>query len=162
MEVTEIQIGVIKYFITECPRIDQLKEFKYIIIKNKVNILIRILEPYQLYNISDIPDLTVENFTNFQDGLVPTKEIIDRYIHIIEDAKKRYKNPNILVHCLSSLGRCPTLIAVSMIEENPRVDHCDVITYIRKKRPGAFNSKQIKWILNLKMKKKFEWKFWCN
>lgn len=147
MQVTEIEIGVVKYFITECPRIDQLEEFKHIIIKNKVNILIRILEPSQLYDVSDIPDLIVENFTDFQDGSVPTTEIMERYIQIIEDAKKKYKNPNILGHCLSSMGRMPTFLGISMIIEYPKMDRCDVIIYIRKKRPGSLNIKQINWLI---------------
>jgi protein tyrosine phosphatase type 4A len=160
MKVTEIEIGVVKYFITECPRIEQLEEFKHIIIKNKVNILIRILEPSQLYEIN-VPNLTVVDFTDFQDGSVPTTEIMERYIQIIEDAKKKYKNPNILGHCLSSMGRMPTFLGISMIYFNPKMDRCDIIIYIRKKRPGALNVKQMNWLIDLKIpSKKKSWKFW--
>jgi len=148
MKVTKIEIGVVKYFITKCPGVNEIEEFKHIIIKNKVNILIRIIEHSQLYDVSDIPDLIVENFTDFQDGSVPTLQVVNRYIQIIKDAKKKYKNPNILCHCLSSIGRCPTFLGISMIIENPKMDRCDVIIYIRKKRPGALNAKQVNWLID--------------
>jgi len=148
MKVTEFNFGVVKYFITECPNINQLEEFKNIIIKNKVDILIRILEHSRLYDISDIPDLVVENFTDFQDGSVPTLKVVDRYIQIIENAKKKYKNPNILVHCISSLGRAPTFLGISMIIENPKMNRCEIISYIRKRRRGALNIKQVNWLID--------------
>jgi protein tyrosine phosphatase type 4A len=161
MKFTKFEIGVVKYFITECPRVNEIEEIKNIIIKNKINILIRILEPYQLYDVSDIPGLIVENFTDFQDGSVPTTEIMERYIQIIEDAKKKYKNPNILGHCLSSMGRMPTFLGISMIIENSKMDRYDIIIYIRKKRPGALNAKQVNWLIDVKIpSKKKSWEFW--
>ena len=45
MKVTEFNFGVVKYFITECPNINQLEEFKNIIIKNKVPFLLNKLLP---------------------------------------------------------------------------------------------------------------------
>lgn len=163
MKITEIQVGVVKYFITECPSVNEIEEIKNIIIKNKINILIRILEPSKLYDVSDTPNLIIENFTDFQDGSVPTLQVVDRYIRIIEEAKKKYKNPNILGHCISSLGRCPTFLGISMIIEHPKMDRYDIITYIRKERPGALNSKQMNWLMDLKIpSKNKKWKFWKN
>ena len=136
MKVSKFKIGMIEFIVTECPHIDQLEEFKNIIIKNKVNILIRILEPSQLYDIS-VPNLTVVDFTDFQDGSVPTLQVIERYIQIIEDAKKKYKNPNILAHCVSSMGRCPTFLGISMIKENPKITAKDMITATGLSRRGV-------------------------
>jgi len=156
MKVSKFKIGMIEFIVTECPHIDQLEEFK-----NIINILIRILEPSQLYDIS-VPNLTVVDFTDFQDGSVPTLQVIERYIQIIEDAKKKYKNPNILAHCVSSMGRCPTFLGISMIKENPKIDRFEIINEIRKKRKGALNLKQVNFLLDIKIEenKKKWWNLW--
>lgn len=156
---TEIKIGVIKFVITEIPKKEQLIEYETLLKNFKVNFLIRIVDKSLLYEIN-VPNLTVIDFTDFEDGSVPSKEIVDRYISIIEDIKIKYTNPIISIHCYSSLGRAPTLICISMIKENPKINRYDMILYVRKKRPGAFNSKQLNWLLNVKIKEKTRWEFW--
>jgi protein tyrosine phosphatase type 4A len=123
-------------------------------------LLIRIVEKSLLYEIN-VPNLTVVDFTNFEDGSVPTKEIMDKYIKLIEDIKVKYTNPIVAIHCVSSLGRCPTFLGISMIIEHSKMDRYEIIIYIRKKRPGALNAKQVNWLIDVKIpSKKKSWEFW--
>ena len=146
MKTTEIEIGVIKFVITEIPKKEQLVEYETLLKNHQVDLLIRIVENSLLYEIH-IPGLIVIDFTNFQDGSVPTLQIMERYIKTIEEIKLKYSNPVIAMHCFSSLGRCPTFLSISMIIENPKMDIYDIIIYIRKKRPGALNRKQMDWLI---------------
>lgn len=160
MKVIELEIGVIKFVITEIPKKDQLMEYETLLKTRQIGLLIRIVEESLLYEIN-IPGLIVVNFTDFKDGSVPTKSIMDKYIKLIEDIKIKYTNPIVAIHCISSLGRCPTFLGISMIIENPKIDRYDMIMYIRKIRPGALNSKQMNWLIYLKIpSKKNKWMFW--
>lgn len=159
MRTTEIKVGVIKFVITEIPKKEQLADYETLLKNFEVNFLIRIVKKSLLYEIN-VPNLRVVDFTDFEDGSVPSKEIVARYISIMEDIKMKCINPIIAIHCYSSLGRAPTLISLSMIKENKKIDRHDMILYIRKKRPGAFNSKQLNWLLNVKIEEKIWWKFW--
>lgn len=160
MKVSKFKIGVTEFIITECPKLDQMDEFKNIIIKNKVNILIRIVEKSLLYEIN-VPNLTVVDFTDFEDGSVPSKQIMDKYIKLIEDIKVKYTNPIVAIHCVSSLGRAPTFLGIYMIIENPKLDRYDMINLIRSKRSFALNLKQVNWLIDLKIpSKKKSWEFW--
>lgn len=160
MKVTEIKIGVIKFVITEIPKKEQLVEYETLLKNHQVDLLIRIVENSLLYEIN-IPGLSIVDFTDFQDGSVPTNEIMERYIKVIEEIKLKCTNPVVAMHCFSSLGRCPTFLGISMIIENPKMDKYDIIIYIRKKRPGALNVKQVNWLIDFKIpSKKKSWKFW--
>jgi protein tyrosine phosphatase type 4A len=160
MKATEIEIGVIKFIITELPKKEQLTEYETLLKNHQVDLLIRIVEKSLLYEIN-VPNLTVVDFTNFEDGSVPTKEIMDKYIKLIEDIKVKYTNPIVAIHCVSSLGRCPTFLGISMIIEHSKMDRYEIIIYIRKKRPGALNAKQVNWLIDVKIpSKKKSWEFW--
>lgn len=161
MKVTEIKIGVIKFVITEIPRKEQLAEYETLLKNYQVNLLIRIVEKSLLYEIN-VQDLKVVDICDFEDGSVPSKEIVDRYIHVIEDISSLYTDPIVAIHCVSSLGRCPTLLGVSMIKQNPKIDRCDMVILIRNKRPKALNNKQMNWLIDLKLenKRKGWWEFW--
>lgn len=161
MKATEIKIGVIKFVITEIPKKEQLTEYETLLKNSHVDLLIRIVEKSLLYNIS-VPGLSIVDFTDFVDGSIPTKEIMERYVTLIEKIKLKCSNPVVAMHCMSSLGRCPTFLGISMIYFNPKMDRYDIIIYIRKMRPGALNSKQMNWLIDLKIQnnKKKIWEFW--
>ena len=146
--------------ITEIPKKEQLTEYETLLKNHQVDLLIRIVNESLLYEIS-VTGLIVVDFTDFEDGSIPSKEIVDRYIKIIEEIKLNYHNPVVAIHCVSSLGRCPTFLGISMIMENPKVDRCEIIIYIRKKRQGALNLRQVNWLMDFKIpSKKKKWEFW--
>lgn len=64
-----------------------------------------------------------------------TVEFNDKYI------AGEHNDPTIAIHCVAGLGRAPALVAIALIESG--MESLDAVTYIRRYRRGAFNSKQI-------------------
>ena len=83
---------------------------------------------------------------DFADGSVPSNELIQKWNQLLK------LNESILVHCSAGLGRAPLLVTISLIEKN--MGQIDAINFVREKRPGALNSKQIDWLIKYKPKKK--------
>jgi len=86
----------------------------------------------------------------FKDGSYPPIEIIDQWLQLVQSALE--SDENIAVHCVAGLGRAPVLVALALIECN-RMDSLDAIELVRKHRRGAFNSKQIQFLLKHKRKR---------
>ena len=53
--------------------------------------------------------------------------------------------PTIAIHCVAGLGRAPLLVAIALMEKAGMGAH-EAIGYIRKRRKGAINAKQLQFI----------------
>lgn len=87
----------------------------------------------------------------FQDGTVPSRSKISMWLRLIketfidntiDDAQVQY----IAVHCLAGLGRAPVLVGIALIEYG--MESHNAISLIRKNRPGALNSQQVRLLIN--------------
>jgi protein tyrosine phosphatase type 4A len=59
----------------------------------------------------------------------------------------------IAVHCVAGLGRAPVLVCVALIEYC-NMSPLDAVDYVRKRRRGAINAKQLKFLESYKPKMK--------
>jgi protein tyrosine phosphatase type 4A len=78
----------------------------------------------------------------FTDGGFPDNIIIRKWLKIIN----MY---NIIgIHCVSGMGRSPTLLAIGLIEKG--MDNIEVIEHIKWKRRGSFSDRQLQAIIKYK------------
>jgi protein tyrosine phosphatase type 4A len=165
MNVYEIKTKEINFIMTECPTEKNINIFIDILKTNNVTYLIRIIN--DLYDTTflhkEIPNLVVKNLY-FTDGDYPPIEIINEYNLFINDLIKKDNGikPCIAIHCVSSLGRAPCIIALQLINEKIFNERHLIIEFIRNKRRGAFNTKQLKWVLDYKPQQKKQPKFWIR
>ncbi|KAF7730084.1 Protein tyrosine phosphatase type IVA 1 [Apophysomyces ossiformis] len=87
----------------------------------------------------------------FGDGEAPPSHIVDVWLDLIESRFTRQDHtmhdgntPCIATHCVAGLGRAPVLVAIALIEEG--MPALDAVAYIRERRRGAINNKQLKFI----------------
>jgi len=82
----------------------------------------------------------------FGDGEAPSDEIISDWLRLVNDVAS--KKGAIGVHCVAGLGRAPVLVAVALVEKG--MDPLDAITFIRERRKGAINRRQLQYLSGYK------------
>ncbi|KAJ8658242.1 hypothetical protein O0I10_005924 [Lichtheimia ornata] len=105
----------------------------------------------------------------FGDGEAPPTHIVDAWLDLIDE---RFGNTTsdtttsppsssssttttpacIATHCVAGLGRAPVLVAIALIELG--MPALDAVAYIRERRRGAINNKQLKYIEGYKRRTK--------
>ncbi|KAK2954195.1 putative Protein tyrosine phosphatase PRL-1 [Blattamonas nauphoetae] len=58
------------------------------------------------------------------------------------------KNPTVCTHCIAGLGRAPMLVCLAMMAYDYDISGLEVVNTIRKLRPGALNSEQVRFIMD--------------
>ncbi|KAJ1918238.1 hypothetical protein H4219_002710 [Mycoemilia scoparia] len=140
----------LRFLIMDCPTNSTiplyLKEFSRL----NVTDIVRVCEPtYSKERLIDngvmVHDLP------FKDGDVPPPSVIKVWLGLVSDRtrvqQKEAESPQtIAIHCVAGLGRAPVLVAVALIEQG--MDAIDAIELVRRKRRGAFNNRQITYLVD--------------
>ncbi|KAM0682461.1 hypothetical protein MDAP_002300 [Mitosporidium daphniae] len=92
----------------------------------------------------------------FPDGAAPPGAIVHQWLALLKrtfslhaaDSLEEYDEDTtrstVAVHCIAGLGRAPVLIAIALIEHG--MDPFDAVLFIRRKRRGAINQMQLKFL----------------
>ncbi|KAI8142856.1 dual specificity protein phosphatase CDC14B [Fennellomyces sp. T-0311] len=121
------------------------------------------IEEFNRWNVSDVvrccyatysPALLEEKGIQvhdwvFGDGEAPPAHIVEAWLNLIdarfpEQRADDASAPCIATHCVAGLGRAPVLVAIALIELG--MPALDAVAYIRERRRGAINNKQLKYI----------------
>jgi len=103
------------------------------------------------YNTQPMKDAGIR-VTNLQfpDGDPPPPEIVSKWLELVgtelgSNAKGESEAKKAIgVHCVAGLGRAPVLVCIALVEAG--MDPYDAIGYIRKRRRGAINARQLQFI----------------
>lgn len=94
----------------------------------------------------------------FTDGEAPPDKIVSDWLALIDKKFHTHKKPidltesgTIGVHCVAGLGRAPVLVAMALIEGG--MAPLDSVIYIRERRRGAINARQLKYLEAYKKRK---------
>jgi len=152
-----------RFLILDCPSNDNLPIYLEEFIAHNITDVVRVCEPTYETELLQQHNINVHDW-HFQDGTVPPAEVIQNWLNLIEErfgpihCNKKidmnatvefnnkyiagdHKDPTIAIHCVAGLGRAPALVAIALIESG--MESLDAVTFIRRYRRGAFNSKQI-------------------
>ncbi len=128
------------FLVSNSPMDNDMNDFITILNKNNINTVIRLCD--KIYNENNMLDKDINFYDMYiEDGLTPDDNTIKQFLDICS------KHKNIALHCKSGLGRAPTMICVALIIKE-KADPMNSVTLIRNKIKGAFNTKQLNFIIN--------------
>ncbi|ORX50668.1 phosphatases II [Piromyces finnis] len=151
------------FLILDCPSNENLPIYLEEFVSHNITDVVRVCEPTYETETLKQNNINVHDW-HFKDGTVPPSEVIQNWLSLIEERfgqihcnKKidmnaaieinnnyiagEHNDPTIAIHCVAGLGRAPAMVAIALIESG--MESLDAVTYIRRYRRGAFNSKQI-------------------
>lgn len=141
-----------RFVIMDAPSDENIVNYIEVLKKRSVSALVRACEPK--YDTAPVTDAGIIHLDlPFLDGEPPPDKIIDRWLDLVDNefSGKNGKTNTIAVHCVAGLGRAPLLVAIALVEGG--MEPIDAVNFIRKRRRGAINSKQLKWIESYKCRR---------
>ncbi|KAI9145330.1 protein-tyrosine phosphatase-like protein [Paraphysoderma sedebokerense] len=160
-----IEYRHLRFLICDSPTENSLPQILLEFKRYGVTDVVRACEPtYSTLPLNRV-DINVHELS-FKDGGVPSQQIIQKFLAIVESrfdypaspssmdssSDDDSPKPTIAVHCIAGLGRAPVLVAIALITYG--MSPLDAIEYIRSRRRGAFNSRQIQFIDSYKKQKR--------
>ncbi|KAL4687350.1 hypothetical protein H8959_019478 [Pygathrix nigripes] len=86
----------------------------------------------------------------FDDGAPPPNQIVDDWLNLLKTKFREEPGCSVAVRCVAGLGRAPVLVALALIECGMKYE--DAVQFVRQKRRGAFNSKQLLYLENYRLR----------
>lgn len=158
---TLVEKAPMRFLIMDAPRQANLPYYIREMKKNNVTHVVRVCEPTYVAGAElSNAGITIHEM-EYKDGTSPPKELIERWLNLVESTFYTSRNatpadassgPCIAVHCVAGLGRAPQLVAIALIEF-ARMDPVEVVTYLRSKRRGSINEKQLLYLSQYKKMK---------
>lgn len=133
------------YVITPSPNSSNISNYKNFLKKHGVKTVVRLCgitydKSYLNEDGIDLIDI------DMVDGHAPTSFAEDAWMFAVKNAKKN-GHVAIAVHCISGIGRAPTLVCCALI--NDGYEPYDAIQHVRHHVKNAMNMKQVEYILTL-------------
>ncbi|XP_041477704.1 protein tyrosine phosphatase type IVA 1-like [Lytechinus pictus] len=113
-----------------------IKELK----QRQIKEVVRVCEPTYDAAVLKQEDIEVMDMA-FDDGGVPSSEIIDQWLALLKMRFKETPKSCVAVHCVAGLGRAPLMVALALMEAG--MSYEDAVAFVREKRRGAINAKQL-------------------
>jgi protein tyrosine phosphatase type IVA len=157
---TLIEVGPMRFLIMDAPRQANLHIYIKEMAKHQVSHVVRVCEPtYNGTGELQAAGMKLHEM-EYKDGTSPSRELIFAWLKLVEDtfyatttttpaaastapATEGTSGPCcIAVHCVAGLGRAPVLVALALIELHG-MDPVEAVTFLRQRRRGAINEKQL-------------------
>jgi len=143
-----VTFNSLSFFIFDAPTSERLPAYIPEFHKHNIKHIVRACEPTYDAELLKREDITVHDLP-FEDGGAPTADVLEKWLNLLAEFYPDDKDSQTIgVHCVAGLGRAPVLVAVALIEDG--MPYLDAVTFLRKKRKGAINSKQLEFLKNYK------------
>ncbi|GCC28881.1 hypothetical protein chiPu_0007315 [Chiloscyllium punctatum] len=151
----EITYKNMRFLITHNPTNATLNKFIEELKKYSVTTVVRVCEA--TYDTSPVEKEGIQFLDwPFDDGAPPSNQIVDDWLTLLRAKFREEPGCCIAVHCVAGLGRAPVLVALALIECGMKYE--DAVQFIRQKRRGAFNSKQLLYLEKYRPKMRLRFK----
>ncbi|XP_058472138.1 protein tyrosine phosphatase type IVA 2a [Solea solea] len=145
----EISFGSLRFLITHNPTNAQLGRFIEDLKAYGVNTLVRVCAA--TYDKAPVEQEGIQVLDwPFDDGSAPPDQVVEDWLNLLQTKLRDEPGCCVAVHCVAGLGRAPVLVALALIECG--LEYEDAVQFIRMKRRGALNSKQLLYLENYKPK----------
>lgn len=143
-----IEWNHLRFVLMDAPNDFNIKEYISELKKNNVVHVIRLCEEVT-YAASNFDGTGIDlHAWPFPDGDPPPQSVIAEWMSLVHATmtpnKAEGKHNAIALHCVAGLGRSPVMAAIALIEYG--LDWQNAVDLIRKKRRGAINRKQLKYL----------------
>jgi protein tyrosine phosphatase type 4A len=112
--------------------------------KHHVRVVVRACEPTYGSAVFEKAGISIVELP-FPDGEAPPPEVVARWLDLCNKEFSQDDKATVAVHCVAGLGRAPVLVATYLIDRGG-MDALQAIEFIRKKRRGAINARQLKFL----------------
>eukprot|EP01057_Protomagalhaensia_wolfi_P002868 Protomagalhaensia_wolfi_Nauph_80__2867@NODE_2965_length_930_cov_247_809203_g2324_i0_p1_GENE_NODE_2965_length_930_cov_247_809203_g2324_i0NODE_2965_length_930_cov_247_809203_g2324_i0_p1_ORF_typecomplete_len164_score24_81DSPc/PF00782_20/5_1e17CDKN3/PF05706_12/2_3e11Y_phosphatase/PF00102_27/34Y_phosphatase/PF00102_27/1_1e07PTPlike_phytase/PF14566_6/1_4e06Y_phosphatase2/PF03162_13/0_0045Y_phosphatase3/PF13350_6/0_15_NODE_2965_length_930_cov_247_809203_g2324_i0206697 len=145
-----IEKDKLRFLILDAPSNEHVDEYIQAMLKHNVTHLVRTCE--LSYSEQPFTDAGITCYAlPFADGEPPPEAILTQWLNLVTRVSR--KGETIAVHCVAGLGRAPVLVAIALIEKC-NTDNLDAIDYVRQRRKGAINRKQLQYLKTYKRRSK--------
>jgi len=138
-----VEFKNMRFLIMDRPSKANLTHFVKELKKCGVHEVVRVCEPTYERELLYKEGITVLDWF-FDDGAAPPRELVERWLKLLKERFSEDPGTTIAIHCVAGLGRAPVLVALALIESGMKYE--DAVQFIRKRRRGAINSKQLEYL----------------
>ena len=143
---TVIEHDNLRFVIMDAPNDNNVKAYIDMLKSKGVVRVVRACEPTYDTKPMEQAGIKVTDLS-FVDGDPPPPEIVKKWLELVASefsGNEAASKKAIGVHCVAGLGRAPVLVCIALVEAG--MDPYDAIGYIRKRRRGAINARQLQYI----------------
>ena len=151
----EVTYRNMRFLITHNPTNATLSKFIEELKKYGVTTIVRVCEATYDTTLVEKEGIHVLDWP-LDDGAPASNQIVDDWLSLVKIKFREDPGCCIAVHCVAGLGRAPVLVALALIEGGMKYE--DAVQFIRQKRRGAFNSKQLLYLEKYRPKMRLRFK----
>ncbi|KAI9202454.1 protein-tyrosine phosphatase-like protein [Polychytrium aggregatum] len=155
--ISVVEYKQMRFLIFDAPSNRTLDAYLAEMARHNVTDLVRVCDPTYDRKIVEGKGIAVHDWP-FPDGDPPPDSVIENWLSLVYTRfgvlKEKGKDgacpgtpapeTSIAVHCVAGLGRAPILVAMALIEAG--LAPLDSVIYVRERRRGAINARQLKFI----------------
>jgi len=124
-----------------------ITQFVHELKKCGVSDVVRVCEPTYNAEVLTKEGINLLDLT-FTDGATPPTHIVEEWLLLVKQRLNERSDAVIATHCVAGLGRAPVLVAIALVECGMKYE--DAVAYIRTRRRGAINAKQLDYLQKYK------------
>ena len=149
----EVTYRNMRFLITHNPTNATLSKFIEELKKYGVTTIIRVCEATYDTTLVEKEGIHVLDWP-LDDGAPASNQIVDGWLSLVKIKFREDPGCCIAVHCVAGLGRAPVTLALT----EGGMKYEDAVQFIRQKRRGAFNSKQLLYLEKYRPKMRLRFK----